>query len=568
MHTACRFTLLFLMVAVCGATSAHAQSVAGTPPEGAPPPALTYHGLVPGVHTLADVLDVLGEPEKASPWYDYKLYYPSKDRPGLYDIVHVEENAPDARFANVDAASVPEGYESEAAIRERLGEPEYELRMQTWKLLDYTEQGVRFTLTAEGKTHGVAYVPHGYPRVPAGERALVDLTGMRKGPQEAGAQAVEYAGLRAGASEVVFTPTGEDWLGHPYTVHDDLKARTIVFSDGELTVGFVGADLFGMGWNETFEMRRRAHDLGVDVLIIAMSHNHAAGDTIGVYGHYPAEYIAQIQDRVTEGVKLALEDLRPVRSITSYSTELPMDGTRVVDLFRNARNPGVMDPTVSVMQVMADSGEPIATVVHFACHVESLEAGPREISADFPGYMCDRIKEDGGGQAVFLNGAVGGMVSGDNFARTHESSREMGLQLASLVKALAGKATPVAGHAFDADVRRIEIPMTNDDFAPLYDSGLRNLYRGRVVSDMMYVRLGEAQFVTIPGELLPEVSFEILEHMNGYPAMLVGLANDELGYLIPPYDFRQGFYEESMSQGPSAALQVRDMAIRMITEAE
>ena len=70
--------------------------------------------------------------------------------------------------------------------------------------------------------------------------------------------------------------------------------------------------------------------------------------------------------------------------------------------------------------------------------------------------------------------------------------------------------------------------------------------------------------VTLPGELLPEVSFEILEQMGGFPRMLIGLGNDELGYLIPPYNFREGIYEESMSRGPAAALVVRDTAIRML----
>jgi hypothetical protein len=81
---------------------------------------------------------------------------------------------------------------------------------------------------------------------------------------------------------------------------------------------------------------------------------------------------------------------------------------------------------------------------------------------------------------------------------------------------------------------------------------------------MMYIKLGEAQFITLPGELLPEVSFEIIEKMNGFPRMLIGLANDQLGYMVPPYDFRSDAYEESVSQGPAAATQVRDMAIRML----
>ncbi len=43
------------------------------------------------------------------------------------------------------------------------------------------------------------------------------------------------------------------------------------------------------------------------------------------------------------------------------------------------------------------------------------------------------------------------------------------------------------------------------------------------------------------------------------------LAADELGYIIPEYDFRADEYEESMSQGPATAPIVRETAIRMLT---
>ncbi len=49
------------------------------------------------------------------------------------------------------------------------------------------------------------------------------------------------------------------------------------------------------------------------------------------------------------------------------------------------------------------------------------------------------------------------------------------------------------------------------------------------------------------------MSFEIQEQMDGFPRILVGLANDQLGYIIPEYDFRDDSYEETMSQGPATA---------------
>lgn len=560
------FVLIVGCLALASAPRCGAQAVKLVPPEGAGPPPLTYHGLLPGIDSSEKVRSALGEPVFEARWYNRKLYYPAAGRPGLIDVVHLRGGDAKSPLAGIEAASVPEGLETGAKIRDRFGEPEYELRMATWTLLDYSAKGLRFALSAAGETIGVAYFAHGRERVPEGSRKLVDMSGLRQGPQPAPARPASLGDLQAGASEVVFSPQGAEWLAHSYTIHDDLKARTIVFRDGDLTVALVGADLFGMGWDEINVIRERANRLGVDHTVVAMSHNHAAGDTIGVYGHYPVEYIAHIQNRIVAGIEEAIAALQPVKELRTASRELPMDGIRVMDLFRNARNPGVLDPQIALIQAIGQDSTPIATLVHFACHTESLSKGAREISADFPGYMCERIKAEGGGQAIFMNGALGGMVSGDNRERTHASSRDMGLKLAEIVMELAKTAQPPAEFRFRAQRRAIQIPMMNPNFKALYDDneGLRRLKHGRVQSDMILIELGEAQIVTLPGELLPEVSFEILEKMNGFPRMLIGLANDELGYMVPPYDYRDDAYEETMSQGPSAALIVRDTALMML----
>ena len=569
--SASRFSLSLMTAVVCVgivtlplAGDAFAQAAKGSISADDPPPALTYHGLIPGLDKMDKVKEVLGEPADASKWYNYKMYYPVKGREGLFDVVHMHGAGPASGLAEVEAVSVPPGFETEDAIRAELGDPEYELRMATWRMLDYGAQGVRFALDSDGTTIGVAYVPHLYRRVPPGERALVDLSGLRQGPQPAPPRPASLNGLKAGAAEVDITPKGEDWLGHRFEVHDPLKARIAVFRGGGLTVAFVGADLFGVSHADNLAIREGARELGVDYTVVGSSHNHASGDTIGVYGHYPVEYIQHIQQQTLRGIEEAIANLQPVAAFRTASKELPMDGIRVHGLFRNARSPGLLDPTISTIQAIGSDGEPILTIVHFACHVESLEKGAREVSADFPGYMCDQMKADGLGQPIFLNGAVGGMISGDNRARTHKSSREMGLRLAAIVKDLVKTSQSPATYRFTAETRPLSIPVTNTDFIERYKAGMRELHRGRIITDMMYIRLGEAQFITLPGELFPEVSFEILEHMDGFPRMLLGLANDQIGYMVPPYDFRDDYYEETMSQGPATATQVRDMAIRLL----
>lgn len=552
--------------------AAGAQAPKGGPAPDAGERVLSYRGLTPGVDTHEHVVEVLGEPAAAALWYNYKLTYAAEGRPGLYDVVHLAGQAKDAKLASIEAASVPEGYESEASIREKLGAPEYTLRMATWSLLDYSEQGLRFTVDGGGKTTGVAYFAHGWPRVHSGARKVMDLAAKRLGAADVSAPKSETA-LECGVAEVDISPLDDDWLPYTYSVINPLKARIAVFAQGDLRVAIVGADLFGFTQPDMAVIRAAvAEDTGIDHMILGSSHTHSSGDTLGAYGHYPAKFIGHIQSQIAQGVRDAAAALKPVNRVAGFGKELPMDGTRVQGLIRNARNPGLMDPTLNALQIFGNDDAVMATIIHFACHPESVNEVRGNIDADFPGYMCDKLHETGAmGQPIFLNGALGGMISGDNPERTHASSKETGERFAGLVAELVagdvvGNGASAGAPLLTAMTKRVDLPMSNGEWKARYEgeNARRSLYRGRVVTEMTYVTVGGAQFVTLPGELFPEVSFEILEQMDGFPRMLVGLGNDQLGYMVPAYDFRDGFYEEKTSVGAATASEVRDTAIRMI----
>lgn len=567
----CNYCATLAVTVLAVAAPAWGQAVKWQVPEDADPPVLTYHGLVPGLDSAERVREVLGEPVFESRWYNWKMYYPVEGREGMYDVVHLRSGSPTSRLANIDRVSIPEGFETEAAIRARLGEPEYELHMSTWRMLDYNEQGLRFTVDAEGTTTGLGHFGHGYRRVHPGERRVMDLTHLRTGPQPAPEQPADLGGLRAGAAEVDITPLDSRWIYHGFEVLEPLKARIAVFATDDLTIALVGADTFGLRKPVTARIREAAQELGVDYTIIGSSHTHSSGDTLGAYGLPPLRFHTHIVEQITAGIAEALETLAPVKELRSANRELPMDGARVIDLIRNARNPGLMDPTISVMQAIGEDDAPILTLVHFACHPESIETGQRTITPDFPGVMCDRLKANGHGQPIFLNGALGGMISGDNRERTLESIHETGEHFATIVEDLLEDTVPAASFDFYARDRVVEFPVTNQAWIgrmelPGAAAVVGELNRRRMVSDMTYIRLGESQFISLPGELFPEISFEILEHMDGYPRMLVGLGNDMVAYLIPPYDWRHDEYEETASPGPAAGNLVRDTALRLLDD--
>jgi hypothetical protein len=139
--------------------------------------------------------------------------------------------------------------------------------------------------------------------------------------------------------------------------------------------------------------------------------------------------------------------------------------------------------------------------------------------------------------------------------------------------------------------KRIEIPMSNPGFQMAAQAGV---FRGRkqptadgaTVTAVGYIRMGKGgeahlEIALVPGELYPELSVGGVERYAGAdfpdaaiePAvklqmkapfrMLFGLANDEIGYIIPraewdekaPYLRNAGkkWYGEVNSVGPEAA---------------
>ena len=546
-----------------------AQAPKGTPPADATPPALTYRGLIPGVSTAAEVRKTLGAPSHEARWYSWKMLYPSTTGPDKFDAVHLQSGDREKGVLGcVEAHSIPKGYATGAAIRERLGEPEFLLELSKQSLIDYSEKGVRFVVDASDRTVGVTYVPHGETRVHSGAERHVTLKNRPQGKQPRAAKDPTIRDLWCGAATADITPQEAAWFPKPFRVHDPLQARAVVFSRGELSVALVGADIFGMLNTDIQPVVKRLQKRGIDHVVVAMSHTHTAGDPIGIYGHYSKEYVQHIRNGIFEAVTEAWAKRRPVAKLLGGSDEWLLAGGRVDGLIRNARNPGLLNPQISVLQARDKDDQPIATIVQFACHPEGLETPDGEpgiVSADFPGVLCDRLADATGAPATYLNGALGGMISGDTRARTFEETKVAGERFAAEAIRVLSDAVPMAGE-LTCVRRRLEVPVTNPKMILFEKMSHNKFHRGRAVSELFHIRIGRAQILTIPGELLPELAYPILAKMEGYPRMIVGLANDELGYIIPSYDFRASAYEEGMSIGPAAGPIIRQQAERLLEE--
>lgn len=379
----------------------------------------------------------------------------------------------------------------------------------------------------------------------------------RRPQQPATFQRVATAGeLRVGAAEADITPDGSVYLAgfsmarESTGVEAPLKARALVLLFGDLKLAIVGIDNLGLMRNDVDWIKAGLPGFTNGCVFLCASHTHAAPDLVGLWGLYylssgrdPA-YLTLVRTRIADAVRRAEAAARPADLVRGVAS-MPQHG-----LVGNSNRRTVFDRRVNVLHAVArDGGQPLGTLLHLACHPEVLRRQSTLVSPDFVGRFCDGWAAAGHGQAVFVNGALGAMVTPK--PRGVEGLGEMGAKLVELAEAALRTARPVA--VTDIEVRR------RDVYMPLTSPGLllgrltgaidRPAYSDNMRTGVGYLRIGDVEIACVPGEIEPTLA-ERLRRRSGRPELLVfGLVDDEVGYLMRAVDAhdREFAYERMMS---------------------
>lgn len=368
----------------------------------------------------------------------------------------------------------------------------------------------------------------------------------------------DAAGFEIGAAAADITPRGEQYLGgfalarSGSEIFSRLEVRAFVVRCGGLQVAIVGIDNLGLMREDVEWMKSGIAGFANGAVFLCSSHTHAAPDLVGFWGRWflssgrDRAYLAQVRKGVVDAVAAAAASARPAR-LWLAEAALPPRG-----LVKNSKRSEVFDRRITVLQARdAVSGEPIAALLHLSCHPEVLRRGNVKVSSDYVGALCDAWRAAGLGEPVFVSGALGAMVTPGISPNGEEGVPLMGARLCELAKAALPAAREVQPRGLE--VRR------RDVFSPFTSPALllgrlslvipREVYGGMVRSTVGYLRLGDVEIATVPGEMEPTLAARIRRE-SGKPNLLVfGLVDDELGYLLSEDDARNPRfgYERLMS---------------------
>ena len=394
-------------------------------------------------------------------------------------------------------------------------------------------------------------------------------------------------------------------------VHDDLWARTMVLDDGQTRLALVAVDVIGMFHSMVVDIRERLPDeAGITYLVITSTHTHAAPDLLGLWGKSPlksgvnTEWKEHVKERVVESVTEAVSRLRP--AYFRFSKNL----TEGMGTLKDTREPHVYDEGLRMMQVLdVETSGTLGTLIQWANHPETVWSKNLFISSDFPHYLREvvekgvyygdsLVRKGVGGVTLYVNGAVGGLMTTppslgvkDPFRDTvyfepsFDKARAQGDILGLIVlRTMEENPVEVRVGGINLRARTFTLPVKNKlfrfaAFIGLMKGDMSGWMRKR--TEAAAWNIGPAGFLTFPGELYPEILNGGVEALPGRDFMVeplevpplrdlmpgdfrfgIGLANDEIGYIIPksqwdvkkPYIYRdKPYYGEENSLGAETA---------------
>lgn len=406
------------------------------------------------------------------------------------------------------------------------------------------------------------------------------------------------------------------------SVLDDMYAKAVYIDDNTGRGGVVicAIDCVGISRADINEIRQKVIDSGkipdVKSINICATHTHSAIDTQGLWGS------SFYSDGKNEAFMQSLKEKTAQAIIAAYNArengDLYFGTVEAEGMQTDTRTPIDYDETVTSIRFSPENGEKDTYIVNFACHAEMLGSKTTVVSADFPAYMAKEINDQtGGANVVFINGAIGGLISGaeldkvlndesfDCLAYTKEYGQEVGKLVMSINN--EKKLSPII------NVKSQAVSVVCDNTALLiarFIGVLNNDIRKTgsseisIITEVSYMELGDKSIgiYMIPGEIAPELEsgnflsaeeaangttadYKVLSQMSDCEhTFVLGLCNDELGYIIPDNDFLlhewfpyfnncydekgRRHYEERNSVGPDTARTLLEAMDEVIASAK
>lgn len=386
--------------------------------------------------------------------------------------------------------------------------------------------------------------------------------------------------------------------------HDDLWARAIVLEYEATKIAIVSIDMIGYYSKANYyglvEIKKLIDPkLSIGEILIASTHDHEAPDTIGAWGPNPLsdgkypKYLRFVDRQIAKAINKAAASTAPAVMKLGRTDPVASPSIAGMQTRTHGRPPDFFDEELRVMQFLGGSGTArdrvIATVINWNTHPESMESGNTLLTSDFPHSLREAVEKKYGGTAIYISGDIGAVeIIGDSNTKltdrvrfdgrdyplkpgskrpeyTFERTEAIGRDVAKAVFDALGRAESSTVSGIDLKKAALRAPMDNEGYLFLAKQGVLDTMpaprageQPEIESTVYAITIGDAQIITTPGELFPEVFYGVEKYrrrdcagadtkrpaepgvrdrMKKKYKFVFGLCPDEFGYIVPGYDF-------------------------------
>ncbi len=366
---------------------------------------------------------------------------------------------------------------------------------------------------------------------------------------------------------------------------DVQKVKAVYLQAADAAVMWIAVDCVGLSAKQTDAIVKEANMPSNITVHVVSTHTHAGVDTFGLWGPIGVdgkdkEFNEQLTIKAGEAARAAFAARTDGRLFFGSTA------AGIEDLQEDSRAPKIFDKSLYQIRFEAKDGSGFR-IIDYAAHAEALRYSNSLISADYPRYLSDAVKKETGDDVLYIPGAIGGLVMTKRL--TDKAGKELSVEenVVATGELLAKAALSIKNEReLKAQIaqssREVDIPLDNKVFLALTEAGVltnKAIYTGdgqygiSVRTKVSLTRMGDLYIVSVPGELFPELAYG-KGQQNGVEAtideiisesfIVVGLCDDEIGYIVPPSDFvldkddpyfteAEDHYEETNSVGPLAA---------------
>jgi neutral ceramidase len=393
------------------------------------------------------------------------------------------------------------------------------------------------------------------------------------------------------------------WLKNivPARVLDPLFARATILESGRNRLAFISLDTLFVRAEETSAIRMGVeHRYGFPGanLMVAATHNHG-GPAVAECGDVrPDEnYCHTMIERCVTLFGQALEKMQEAQFAFASKAVFGVAHNRrviqrsgIVKTHATFDDPnslcleGPVDPQLAVLALRRPAGDWLGAIVNYALH-PTHHGGDDTFSAGWPGVLAQKLKANGC-PCVFLNGAYGNIAT-SNPTRSGKalSMEETGSALAEHVVQLLQGIKPECFRAeatLVSHAQRVQLPYrdpTPDQIKgtvrgaqrfidpAIYDRNIPRLVEqirasdGTLFTEVQAHSVGDICYVGVPCEWFVEFGLQLKERLYPRQALVVGSANDIVGYVPHAAAFARGGYETTFLSSSKLALGAGDMLL-------